>query len=40
MTDGLGKTELQSTVRDLVRTPFSLELDGGENGGKHRLNFQ
>ena len=37
MTDGLGKTELQSTVRDLVRTPFSLELDGGLKGGKDRL---
>ena len=39
MKDVIGKTELQSTVRDLVRTPFSLELDGGLKGGKHRLNF-
>ena len=36
---GIGKTELDATCEDLKRTPFSLEMDGGLKGGKHRVSF-
>ena len=39
MKEGLGKTEVRITVKDLLDTPFSLQMDGGLKGGKHRLNF-
>ena len=39
MKEGLGKTEVRITVKDLLEAPFSLQMDGGLKGGKHRLNF-
>ena len=39
MKEGVGKTEIDLTVKDLVNTPFSLQMDGGMKGGKHRINF-
>ena len=36
---GLGKTEIDSTLKDLTSSPFSLQMDGGLKGGKHRENF-
>ena len=35
ITEGLGRTELESTVKDISKNPFSLQL----KGGKHRENF-
>ena len=39
MKYGIGKTEIELTVRDIQKTPFSLSMDGGMKGGKHRINF-
>ena len=39
LTNGLAKTELDSTKSDLNATPFSMQLDGGTKGRKHRENF-
>ena len=39
ITEGLGRTELESTVKDISKNPFSLQLDGGLKGGKHCENF-
>ena len=36
---GLGKTELDQTVEDMNKTPFSIQLDGGLKGGRHREQF-
>ena len=36
---GLGKTELDQTMEDMKNTPFSIQLDGGLKGGKHREQF-
>ena len=37
MKEGIEKTELDLTVKDLVDKPFSL--DWGMEGGKHHINF-
>jgi hypothetical protein len=39
MKFGLGKSEIDTTVKDLQKTPFSLSMDGGMKGGKHRINY-
>ena len=39
LRNGLGKTEEDSTCKDLKNLPFSLELDGGLKGGKHRVSY-
>ena len=36
---GLGRTEISKTVKEIQQTPFSLSMDGGMKGGKHRINF-
>ena len=39
LKEGIGNTEIDLTVKDLVDTPFSLQMDVGMKGGKHRINF-
>ena len=36
---GIGDTEINITVKDLLEAPFSLQMDGGLKEGKHRVNF-
>ena len=39
LTHGVGKTEQDQTIIDLSTNPFSLQLDGGMKGGRHRVNY-
>ena len=39
MIAGLGQTELNQTMKEMTENPFSIQLDGGLKGGKHREGF-
>ena len=39
MIAGLGKTELNQTMKEMTENPFIIQLDGGLNGGKHHEGF-
>jgi hypothetical protein len=39
LISGLGKTELNQTMKELTENPFSIQLDGGLKGGTHREGF-
>ena len=39
MIAGLAKTELNQTMKEMTENPFSIQLDGGLKGGRHREAF-